>query len=105
MGDRASAIGEEGYANTGDFSTFQDHLKARRYAKILVRHLHQPDFWYENTQWPRPRGLREAILDNYYETGLIRAAAAPKDVKHWAPDPYLFDEISILEPKPGSSSP
>jgi hypothetical protein len=105
MGDRASAIGEEGYANTGDFSTFTNHLKTRRYAKILVRHLHQPDFWYENTQWPRPRGLREAILDNYYETGLIRAAAAPKDVKHWAEDPYLFDEISILEPKPDSSNP
>lgn len=100
MRDRAPCIGEEGYANSGDFSGFLSRIRSRYYSKILVRDLHEYDFWYENAQWPKPRGLRQAILDSYRETGRIRAAAAPKDVKHWAEDPYLFDEITILQPKP-----
>ena len=103
MGDRASAIGEDGYANTGDLSGFISHIQSKRYAKILVRRLYEPDFWYDNALWPRPRGLRKVLLDSYRETRRIRAAAAPKDVKHWAEDPYLFDEISVLEPKPDGS--
>jgi hypothetical protein len=99
MGDRAPCIGEEGYADAGDFSGFLERLRSHRYSKILVRDLHQDDFWYENSQWPRPKGLRAAILASYRETGHIPAAKAPKDVKHWAEDPYLFDEITILEPK------
>lgn len=104
MGDRASAIGEEGYANTGDFSGLLSRISAKYYSKILVRDLHEPDFWYENSQWPRPRGLRGALLETYRETGKIRGAAPPKDVKHWAEDPYLFDDVTILEPKPDAPS-
>lgn len=99
MGDRASAIDEEGYADSGDFSTFLTNIRTKHYSKILVRHLHASDFWYENALWPRRRGLRDALLSSYRETGQIRAAAAPKDVKRWAEDPYLFDDIAILEPK------
>lgn len=98
MRDRAAVIGEEGYANQGDFSGFTSRLASKYYSKILVRGLHAPDFWYENALWPRPRGLRKALLDNYRETGVIRAAERPKDVKDGAEDPYLFGEISILEP-------
>jgi hypothetical protein len=99
MRDRAPVIGEEGYANQGDFSAFTSRLSAKYYSKILVRGLHASDFWYEDALWPRPRGLRKALLDNYRETGLIRAAERPKDVKDGAEDPYLFGDISILEPR------
>jgi hypothetical protein len=99
MGDRDPCICERGYSATGDFSGFLSRIGARHYSKILVRHLHDTDFRYEHSLWPKPRGLREALLDNYRETGHIRAADGPKDVKNWTADPYLFGEITILEPK------
>jgi hypothetical protein len=102
MGDRAACIGELGYAASGDFAGFLSRLSAKHYSKILVRNLHDPHFWYDNSLWPRPRGLRDALLDNYRETGHIRAADGPKDVKNWTADPYLFGEITILEPKTNS---
>jgi hypothetical protein len=102
MGDRAACMGELGYAGIGDFSDFSSRIAAKRYSKILVRNLHDPHFWYDNTLWPRPRNLRKLLLDNYRESGHIRAAEGPKDVKNWAADPYLFGEITILEPKSGS---
>ena len=100
MRDRAAGICEEGYDSIGDFSGFRSRIAAKYYSKILVRDLHESFFWYENALWPKPRGLRDALLDSYREAGHIRGAAAPDDVKHWAEDPYLFDEITILEPKP-----
>lgn len=99
MKDRAPVMDEEGYANNGDFSGFTSRLAAKYYNKILVRGLYSSDFWYENALWPRPRGLRKAILDNYRETGKIRAADHAKDVKDGPEDPYLFGDISILEPR------
>ena len=67
---------------------------SKRYDQILVREFHEPDFWYDYSTWPKPSGIRQALLDNYGETGHIRAA---KDsVAH---DPYLFSEITVLEPK------
>jgi hypothetical protein len=102
MGDRAACIGELGYAASGDFSGFLSRIAAKRYSKILVRNLNDPHFWYDNSLWPKPRGLRTALLDNYRETGHIRAAEGPQDVKNWTADPYLFGEITILEPKTDS---
>lgn len=99
MGDRAPAAGMLAMAKTDEFGGIRSRIAARRYSKILVRNLHEPDFWYENAIWPRPSGLRQTLLDNYRETGTIRAAEGPKDVKNWAEDPYLFSEITILEPK------
>jgi hypothetical protein len=100
MGDRAPAVGMLAMAREGNaFADLRSRLEARRYSKILVRNLHEPDFWYENDIWPRPSGLRDVLLDNYRETGHIRAASGPKEVKNWAEDPYLFGEIAILEPK------
>jgi hypothetical protein len=102
MGDRAPGICEEGYSGMGDRSAILAHLAAKRYAKILVRGLHDPDFWYENSLWPKPSGLRQAILDNYRETGRIRAVAPPKEVRDRLEDPYLSGEITILEPRTDS---
>jgi hypothetical protein len=98
MGDRG--VGMLAMANVYDFDGLRSRLEARRYSKILVRNLHRQDFWYENAIWPKPSGLRDVLLDNYHESGRIPAAVGPKEVKSWAEDPYLFGEITILEPKP-----
>jgi hypothetical protein len=103
MGDRAPSIGERGHSLTGDFSGILSRIRAHRYARILVRDFHEPDFWYDHSTWLKPSGIRQALLDNYRETGKIRAAATPATSKDRAEDPYLFGEITILEPKiPGS---
>jgi hypothetical protein len=103
MKDRATSISTQAAGNVEvDFSAFLSRLAAKRYSKILVRDFHRPNCWYDNALWPRARGLRNAILDNYRETGSIRAAVPPNDVKQRAEDPQLFSEITILEPTTGT---
>jgi len=99
MGDRAPCIGERGHSGTGDFSGILARIAAHRYSKILVRDLHEADFWYEHSTWPKPSGIRQALLDHYRETGRIPAAEPPLATRDRAEDPYLFDEITVLEPK------
>ena len=102
MGDRSPAVGMVGMAGyPAGFSGILSRIAARRYTKILVRGLYEHNCWYENDLWPKPSGIRQAMLDNYRETGHIPAAVGPKEVRNWAEDPYLFDEITILEPKDG----
>ena len=98
MGDRAAAAGMIGMAKVDGFSGFTSRIAAHRYSKILVRGLHEPDFWYECQLWPKPTRSGKALPVSYHETGRIRAAEGPQDVKNWAEDPHLFSEISILEP-------
>ena len=98
MKDRAPCIGERGYSETGDFSGILSRLRQKRYAKILVRDLHEPDFWYDHYLWPKSSGIREALLQNYHETGKIEAVSSTVPVKNRAEDPYLFSRITILEP-------
>ena len=83
MGDRAPVAGMLGMANVDGFAASRP---ARReyIAKILVRDLNEPDFWYENALWPEKSGIRQALLNNYRETGHIRRAEGPPDVKNWA---------------------
>jgi hypothetical protein len=104
MKDRADPISTRA-AETGevDFSGFLSRLAAKRYSKILIRDFNGPDCWYEDPWWPRSRGLRKAILDNYRETGSIPGVLPPNDVKQRAEDPHLFGEITILEPRTDSS--
>ena len=105
MHDRGTSISVLASSNRDiDFSAFRSRIAAKTYSKILVRNLHEHDCWYENVLWPKPRGLRKVLLDNYRETGHIRAAAGPPDVKNWAEDPFLFGEITILEPKNAASN-
>ena len=103
MGDRAAAVGSQGMGGTGDFSGFLSRIATKRYGKILVRDFHDPDFWYEDFLWPKPRGIRQALLDNYQEAGHIQAAKGPLAVKDWAEDPHLFGEITVLTPKTSSA--
>lgn len=93
MKDRAPSIGERGYSMTGDFSAFIDRLKQRKYAKILVRNFHSPDFWYDHASWQEPSGIRKALEANYHEVGMIAAVMDRDGEVHGN---YLFSPISIL---------
>jgi hypothetical protein len=102
MKDRATSISSPASGNVDvDFSGFLSRLAAKRYSKILIRNFYKPDCWYDNAVWPRTRGLRKVILDNYRETGSIPGVSPPRDVKQRAEDPHLFGEITILEPITG----
>lgn len=90
MKDRAPSIGERGYTQTGDFSGIIKRIEQKQYAKILVRNLHSPDFWYEYFLWSHPSGIRQALIENYREIRTIEAVANN--------DNYLFAEISVLVP-------
>jgi hypothetical protein len=92
MKDRAASIGERGYSQTGDFSGIIQRLNEKRYAKILVRNLHSPDFWYDHDMWAKSSGIRQAMMDNYREIGRIDAVASQGKYQR-----YGFSEISILE--------
>jgi hypothetical protein len=100
VGDRAASIGDRGYAGTGDFSGLLSRIATKHYSKILVHGYHSFDFVYDYFLFPKPTGIRQALLDNYRETGAIRAVKGNPYLKDWAEDPFYFGEISILEPKP-----
>ena len=95
MKERAPSIGERGYSQIGDFSGIIQRLTEKRYAKILVRNLHSPDFWYDYQKWRKSSGIRQAMMDNYRETGTIKPVA----VHGFYQLPYGFSEISILVPR------
>jgi hypothetical protein len=99
VGDRGPGIGDRGHSSIGDFSGILSRIANKRYSKILVRGFHDQDFIYDYYLWPKSSGIRQALLDNYRETGRIPAAKGPPAVANWAEDPYYFGEITILEPK------
>jgi len=101
MGDRGPGIGDRGRSQIGDFSGILSRIANKRYSKILMRGFHDRDFIYDYYLWPKSSGIRQALLDNYRETGRIPAAQGPTAVPNWAEDPYYFGEITILEPKAG----
>jgi hypothetical protein len=96
MKDRAPAIGERGFSQTGDFSGIIQRLNEKHYAKILVRNLHESDFWYDGGRWTKSSGIRKALLDNYRETGKIAPVMAGPSADYV---PYGFSEITILVPR------
>jgi hypothetical protein len=100
MGDRAETIGERGYSGTADFSGILSRIASHRYSKILMRGFHAEDFVYDYYLWPKPSGIRQALLTHYHETGRIRAVQANAEARNWAEDPYYVGEITILEPNP-----
>jgi hypothetical protein len=95
MKDRAPAIGERGYSQTGDFSGILGRLDQKYYSKILIRNLHSGNFWYDHETWGRSSNIRDSLLKNYQEVRTIPAVSgiAEKDM------PYGFSEISILIPR------
>ena len=101
MKDRAASFGDRGYGGVGDFSGMIRRLGERRYAKILVRNYHSPDFWYDHYSWPTPSGVRQALAANYHEVGTIPAVREGDPTKR---PRYLFSEISILVPNSTAKS-
>jgi hypothetical protein len=92
MKDRVTSIGDRGLGQTGDFSGIIRRIEQQRYSKILVRNFNSPDFWYDHFLWSESSGIRQALLDNYYETSIIQGVEGG--------DRYLFSDISTLVPKP-----
>jgi hypothetical protein len=94
--DRVTSFGDRGLGEVGDFSGMIRRLRERRYAKILVRNLHSPDFWYDHYLWDRSSGIRAALLASYREVRRIRAVGGddPMDRPR-----YLFNDVSILVPR------
>jgi hypothetical protein len=90
-------IGDRGRSQIGDFSGILTGNASELYSKILVRGFDDRDYY----PWPKSSGIRQALLDNYRETGRIPAAQGPPAVSNWAEDRYYFGEITILEPKAG----
>jgi hypothetical protein len=99
VGDRATSIGDRGYSGAADFTGILTRIRTKHYAKILVHGYRSFDFVYDYFLFPKPTGIRQALLDNYEETGKIRAVEGNPYLKDWAEDPFYFGEISILEPK------
>jgi hypothetical protein len=102
MRDRAPCMGDRGYSQTGDFSGILERIERRHYAKILIRRLHSPDFWYDHFLWHKPSGIRRKLLEHYEEVERIPAGWQTQPTET---PPYLFDEISVLAPKPRSVPP
>lgn len=95
MKDRAAPFGDRGLGGVGDFTGMIRRLHERRYAKILVRNYHSPDFWYDHYLWAEPSGIRLALASNYHEVGTIPAVSYGDPT---TTSTYLFSEISILVP-------
>jgi hypothetical protein len=99
MKDRAPSIGERAYSQTGDFSGILKRFEEREYKKILVRGLHAPDFWYDNSLWAKSSGIRQVLLNNYREIRTIAGVTPPVSTRDQVEDPYLFGAISVLVPR------
>ncbi len=91
--DRAPTIGERGYSGTGDFSGMLQRIREQRYRRILVRHYHEPYFWYEHESWDSPSGIRAALEKSYREVRVIPGVEGFAEKT-----PYMFSAVSVLEP-------
>jgi hypothetical protein len=97
MQDRVPSFGDRGYGDSGDFSGMLQRLEHKRYAKILVRNLHSPDFWYDHRMWRKSSQIKRTLLEHYREVGGIRAVSGQGPKEDLG---YLFSDISILVPNP-----
>jgi hypothetical protein len=107
--DQAPGIATRGSSRAkGDFSGILSRLEKRVYEKILVRNLDAPAFWYDDrTWWRQTSGIRQTLLENYQESGRIKAVEGEKRFLLFSFEPvpfpvtrYGFKEITILTPKP-----
>lgn len=95
MRDRAGSMADQPpigiYRN---IERFVDRIEHRTYSKILVRNFHGPFFLYDWHDWPRPSGVRDAILKNYQEVRQIPAVTGPSNL------PVAFTgPVSVFEAK------
>jgi hypothetical protein len=96
MKDRVTSIRDRGWGQTGDFSGIVGRIEQQRYSKILIHNFNSPDFWYDHSAWSKSSGIKQALLDNYYEAGIIQEVEGGER--------YLFGDISILVPRSKGAS-
>lgn len=93
MRDRAGAIFEQGFSGMNYYGTMLQRIEEKYYAKIIVRNFDNKYFWYDWFDWPKPSGIRAALLENYREVRRIKGVAGSV----W-PQPALISELTVLEP-------
>lgn len=99
MKDRVATIGEQAYSQSADFTATIDRLKSKQYAKILVRNLNSPDFWYDSILLKKSTGIKKALLENYQIARVIPAVKFPEPKSEHTESQYLFTEISVFIPR------
>lgn len=99
MKDRVATIAEQAYSQTGDFSATIDRLRGKQYAKILVRNLHSPDFWYDSFLLKKSTGIKKVLLENYRIERVIPGVRFPEPKSEHTESQYLFTEISVFVPR------
>jgi hypothetical protein len=103
MKDRAVSLGDQPVVGIySNFEVMRKRVEQRAYAKILVRDLHAPNFLYDWHDWPRPSGIRAALLANYDQVRTIPAVAGNPNllsgVRHTGP-------VSVFVPKASATLP
>jgi hypothetical protein len=93
--DRAVSLGDQPpggiYKN---LEVMVDRIRNKAYAKILVHDLYSPFFNYDWADWPRPSGVKNALLEYYTEVRTIPEAGGDKVMIMYT------GPVSVLIPKP-----
>ena len=94
--DRASPLAEQPCRHMYEnFDPLLERIRGHEYEKILVQHYNTRWFLYDWDGWPRPTGVRQALLDHYEEVRVIPGASgvdvSPK-IEHSGP-------VSVLVPR------
>lgn len=71
--------------------TIRDH----KYENVLVQNFHARWFLYDWGGWPRPTGVRQALLDHYKELRIIPGAID----EDRSPTIEQSGPVSVLVPK------
>lgn len=75
--DRAVSLADQPLAGIYEnFDVMLERIRAHAYDKILVRDMDSPSFVYDWDLFPRPSGVRRALLDHYQ---IQKVIPAPKD--------------------------
>lgn len=70
--DRAVSLADQPAGGIYEnFDVTVERIRNRTYQKILVQDFNSPFFLYEWSDWPRPSGFRDALLENYVEVKTI----------------------------------
>jgi len=95
--DRATAIADQPPVGIYDnISAMVQRINSRAYDKLLLRNFHSEYFLYDWDDWPRPSGVKRAILANYEE---VRTIAAPVELQMLKRNIYYTGPVSVFVAK------
>lgn len=98
MKDRAISTGDQPVAGIYDnLEVMRQRICAGTYAKVLVHDFHASWFLYDWADWPRPSGIRQALLDHYDE---VRTIPGVEGNPLLLPGIWHSGPVSVLVRKP-----